>query len=129
MKPFTNVKILLAEDNPVNVFLISKILKGWNVEIDTVENGKDAINKLRENDYNLILMDTYMPVMNGLEAIKLIREGTVPAKKNIPIINFSSAVMEADKQIAIDAGANDLLDKAFEPQLLHEKICRLLFIK
>ena len=129
MNPFTNVKILLAEDNLVNVFLITKILKGWNVEVDTVENGKDAINKLRENDYDLILMDTYMPIMNGLDAIKLIREGVVPAKKDIPIINFSSAVMETDKQIAMDAGANAILDKAFEPQLLHEKICRLLFIK
>lgn len=103
-----------------------RILKGWNIEVDVVENGEDAINKLREKDYDLILMDTYMPLMNGLEAIKLIRGGAVKGKEDIPIINFSAAVMDSDKQIAMDAGANDILSKSFEPQLLHDKISRFV---
>ena len=124
--PFTNVKILLAEDNPINTFLIVKILKTWNIAVDVVENGEDAIAKLKENDYDLIIMDTYMPVMNGLDAIRLIRSGAVPEKEDIPIISFSAAVMESDKKIAMDAGANDILDKAFNQKLLHEKITGLL---
>jgi signal transduction histidine kinase len=122
LQPLTNTRILVAEDNPINKFLIIKILQSWQVEMDVVENGKEAIEKLRENEYHLILMDTFMPVMNGLEAIKLIREGYAPGKENIPIITFSAAVMDPDKQTAIAAGANDVISKPFEPAVLHKKI-------
>lgn len=120
--PFDNVKILVAEDNPINKFLIVKILKGWNINADVVENGKEALDKLKANDYDLILMDTFMPVMNGLEATRLIREDFVTGKKDIPVITFSAAVMENDKKAAIDAGADDVLSKPFELELLHQKI-------
>lgn len=120
--PFEDVSILVAEDNPINKFLIVKILKSWNVFADVVENGKEALDKLRDNDYDLILMDTFMPVMNGLEATKLIRENYVPGKKDIPIITFSAAVMENDKKAALAAGADDVLSKPFEMGILHQKI-------
>lgn len=120
--PFDNVRILVAEDNPINKFLIVKILKGWNVTADVVENGKEALDKLAENDYDLILMDTFMPVMNGLEATRLIREDFIKGKKDIPVITFSAAVMENDKKAAMDAGANDVLSKPFELAILHQKI-------
>jgi signal transduction histidine kinase len=120
--PFENVRILVAEDNPINKFLIVKILKDWDVIADVVENGKEALDKLRNNHYDLILMDTFMPVMNGLEATKLIREGFISGKKDIPIITFSAAVMENDKKAAMDAGANDVLSKPFELGILYQKI-------
>lgn len=120
--PFTGLKILVAEDNPINKFLIVKILKDWDIFPDVVENGRDAIEKLKENDYDLILMDTFMPVMNGLDAIKLIREGYVSGKEQIPVITFSAAALEADRQTAIDAGANDVVSKPFELDVLHQKI-------
>jgi signal transduction histidine kinase len=120
--PFENVSILVAEDNPINKFLIVKILKGWNIDADVVENGQEALDKLKSNDYDLILMDTFMPVMNGLEATKLIREDYVPGKKNIPLITFSAAVMENDKKAALAAGADDVLSKPFELAVLHQKI-------
>lgn len=120
--PFKDVSILVAEDNPINKFLIVKILKGWNIEADVVENGKEALDKLLENHYDLILMDTFMPVMNGLEATKLIRQNHIPGKQHIPIITFSAAVMENDKKAAIDAGADDVLSKPFELGILHQKI-------
>ncbi|NQX42674.1 Signal transduction histidine kinase [Pedobacter steynii] len=122
--PFKGLRVLVAEDNPINKFLIVKILKDWEVNPDVVENGKDALDKLRESDYDLILMDTFMPVMNGLDAIKLIREGFIKGKENTPIITFSAAVLETDKQTAIDAGANDVVSKPFELEVLHEKITR-----
>lgn len=120
--PFEGVRVLVAEDNPINKFLIVKILKGWNVIADVVENGREALDKLAENDYDLILMDTFMPVMNGLEATRLIREDTIKGKKDIPIITFSAAVMESDKLSAFAAGANDVLSKPFELGILHKKI-------
>jgi signal transduction histidine kinase len=122
LSAFENVKILVAEDNPINKFLIVKVLKGWNIIADVVENGKEALDKLASNDYDLILMDTFMPVMNGLEATRLIREGFVEGKKDIPVITFSAAVMENDKKAAIDAGADDVLSKPFELGILHQKI-------
>ncbi|WP_285059091.1 response regulator [Pedobacter ginsengisoli] len=122
LTPFNNLRVLVAEDNPINKFLIVKILKDWMIDADVVENGKDALDKLRENDYDIILMDTFMPVMNGLEAIRLIREGYVQGKENVPVITFSAAVMENDKKTAIEAGANDVISKPFELEVLHEKL-------
>lgn len=122
LTPFNNLRVLVAEDNPVNKFLIIKILKEWMVMADVVENGQEAIDKLKENDYDIILMDTYMPVMNGLDAIKRIREGIAPGKENIPIITFSAAVMDSDKKTAIEAGANDVVSKPFELEALHRKL-------
>jgi len=122
LQPFNGVKILVAEDNPINKFLLVKILKSWNIDLDVVENGKDAIDMLKEHDYNLILMDTFMPIMNGLDAIRLIREGYAAGKENIPIITFSAAVLDTDKETAIAAGANDVISKPFEPAILHQKI-------
>jgi len=77
---------------------------------------------LKETEYDLILMDTFMPVMSGLEAIRLIRGGTVLGKAQIPIITFSAAVLEDDKKTAISAGANDVLSKPFELEVLYNKI-------
>jgi len=122
LTPFQNLRVLVAEDNPINKFLIVKILKEWMIDADVVENGKDALDKLKENEYDIILMDTFMPVMNGLDAIKLIREGYAPGKENVPVITFSAAVMENDKKTAIDAGANDVISKPFELEVLHSKL-------
>lgn len=124
LAPFKGLKILVAEDNPINKFLIVKILKDWEVVPDVVENGKEALDKLKEKDYDLILMDTFMPVMNGLDAIKLIREGHIKGKESTPIITFSAAVLETDKQTAIDAGADDVVSKPFELDTLHQKIAK-----
>ncbi len=120
--PFDNVSILAAEDNTINQFLITRILKGWNIKLDIANNGQEALDKLKENHYDLILMDTFMPVMNGLEAIKQIRKGYVPGKEAIPIITFSAAVMEDDKKTAIAAGADDMISKPFEMETLYSKI-------
>jgi len=120
--PLYNVKILVAEDNIINKHLIITTLKQWSIEPDVVENGKEALEKLAENDYDLILMDNYMPVMNGLQAITLIRNGEVPGKENVPIITFSSSIMESDKIIALEVGSNDVLNKTFDPVLLYDKI-------
>lgn len=128
LKQLEGLKVLVAEDNAINQFLILKILKSWKIETDMVENGQEAIERLATGDYNIILMDTFMPVMNGLEAIKLIRQGIVPGKENTPIITFSAAVMDSDRQTAIAAGANDILSKPFDVKLLHSKIASLCMV-
>jgi len=121
-EPLPHLKVLVAEDNPINKFLIIRILKDWEIDADVVENGKEAIDKLKLNDYDIILMDTFMPVMNGLDAIKHIRGGYAPGKESIPIITFSAAVMDNDKKTAIEAGANDVVGKPFDLETLHNKL-------
>jgi signal transduction histidine kinase len=128
LKQLEGLKVLVAEDNAINQFLILRILKSWKIDADMVENGQEAIDHLTAKDYNIILMDTFMPVMNGLEAIKLIRGGIVPGKEHIPIITFSAAVMESDRETAIKAGANDILSKPFDVKLLHRKIADLCMV-
>lgn len=119
------LRILVAEDNSINVFLIVKILNDWKVQTTVVTNGAAALETLEKEDFDLILMDTYMPVMNGLEAIKKIRSGHIPGKENTPIISFSAGVLDQDKETAKEVGADDIIGKPFKIGVLHEKISAL----
>lgn len=119
------LKILVAEDNSINVFLIVKILNDWKVQSTVVTNGAAALEALQKENFDLILMDTYMPVMNGLEAIQKIREGHIPGKERTPIISFSAGVLDSDKETAKRVGADDIIGKPFKIDSLHDKITRL----
>lgn len=123
---FKNINVLVAEDNFVNQFMIAKILKDWEMNVEIVDNGAKVIEKLNTNSYDLILMDTYMPGMNGYETAKLIRSNFSEPVKNIPIISLSAASLLQDQQKAIEAGMDDVLSKPFKPADLHEKIGKLL---
>ncbi|WP_316747887.1 response regulator [Pedobacter gandavensis] len=123
-----NARILIAEDNIINAFVIKRIFKQWDIDYKIVGNGAEVLDELRSGDYQLILMDTFMPVMNGLEATRLIRAGDVPGKENIPIISFSSSVLDADKNAALSAGANDVVSKPFDVDVLYRKINRFLSV-
>lgn len=116
------LSILIAEDNPINKFLILKILEKWEVETQVVTNGLDVLEILKHNDYDVILMDTYMPGMNGLEVTKMIRAGHIPGKEAIPIITFTSGVLDTDIETSVKAGANDIVSKPFKVNILHQKI-------
>ncbi|WP_199118175.1 response regulator [Pedobacter sp. ASV28] len=119
------LKILVAEDNSINVFLIVKILNDWKVQTTVVTNGAAALEALEKENFDLILMDTYMPVMNGLEAIKRIRDGQIPGKEKTPIISFSAGVLDSDKETAKQVGADDIIGKPFKVTALHKKISNL----
>ncbi|MFD0939679.1 response regulator [Pedobacter boryungensis] len=116
------LKVLVAEDNIINKFVLLKVLDGWEVKSDVVGNGLDVLEILKTNDYDVILMDTYMPGMNGLEVTEKIRTGFIEGKENIPIITFTAGVLETDKETSVKAGANDILSKPFKPAILHQKI-------
>lgn len=123
---FNGISILMAEDNPINQFVAMKILKNWNISVDIAENGLEAFEKLKAKNYNLILMDTHMPIMNGIEATRKIRTELPEGKKNIPIISFSASVIENEKREAWEAGVSDFIEKPFDPKSLHNKIYRLI---
>lgn len=126
LPPFNNVRVLVAEDNMVNQFMLSKILKDWNVEVEMVDNGRKLIEKLTNKEYDIILMDTHMPEMNGYQAAKTIRVDFEEPKRSIPIISLSAASYDHEQQEALSAGMNDVLSKPFQPYQLHEKMSRLL---
>jgi PAS domain S-box-containing protein len=123
---FINVKVLVAEDNLINQFMLSKILKDWNIAVDVVDNGNSVLERLRVNDYDLILMDTHMPGLNGYQTSKRIRMDFEEPKRSVPIISLSAAAFEHEHQEAIAAGMNDFLPKPYEPHQLHERMLKLL---
>lgn len=126
LAPFINVRVLVAEDNMINQFMVTKMLKDWNIEFDVAENGYKAIEKLKEQDFDLVLMDTHMPGLNGYQATRVIRMDLDEPKRSIPIISLSASAFEHEQVEAISAGMNDVLPKPFEAYELHNKIAKLL---
>jgi len=126
LEQFENVRLLVAEDNLVNQFMLAKMLTDWDIEVEMVDNGQKVLDKLLFNQYDLILMDTHMPEMNGYEAAKAIRSNFSEPKRSIPIISLSAASFDYEQEEALLSGMNDVLSKPFQPQELHRKIRRLL---
>jgi PAS domain S-box-containing protein len=115
-------KLLLVEDNAINVFVAKKFLGKWNVEIDEAENGLIALEKVQQNQYDIILMDLQMPEMNGYEATKEIRGNN--NLKDVPIIALTASVMEEEHKKAFSVGMNDFVTKPFNPTELYKKIIK-----
>jgi CheY-like chemotaxis protein len=114
--------LLLVEDNDVNILYTRKILQNWNCTPDEAKNGLIALEKLKENKYDLILMDVRMPVMDGFEASKFIRSNFEPPKSQIPIIALTANAIKGDDEKCLQAGMNDYISKPFQPDTLKNKI-------
>jgi CheY-like chemotaxis protein len=117
-----NLKMLIAEDNPVNVLLMKKLLAKWKIAPVIAENGAHAIEVLQNDDFDIILMDLQMPVMNGFDAAMEIRKLSDPKKAGIPIIALTAAALYDIKKQVLNAGMNDYVSKPFKPEELMEKI-------
>lgn len=115
-------KMLLVEDNDVNIIYTKKILENWNCIPDEAKNGLIALEKLKEHDYDLILMDVRMPIMDGFEATKFIRVNFKPPKSNTPIIALTANAIKGDDEKCLEAGMNDYISKPFQPETLKNKI-------
>lgn len=121
-----NISVLVAEDNLINQFMISKMLKDWNIDVEMVDNGLKVLDKIKVNNYSLILMDTHMPGMNGYETARAIRMDFEEPKRSIPIISLSASSFDYEHQEAVMSGMNDVLSKPFNPDDLLRKIHNLL---
>lgn len=120
------VKILLAEDNEANQFLIKAITKSQDWEITTVDNGEAAVEMYKTNKYDLVLMDVQMPVMNGYDATKIIREYESTIGRRTPIIALTAYAMKSDKDLCIEAGMDDYISKPFKRQQFLDSILNVL---
>jgi len=110
-------RILLVEDSEMNRRLASVYLKKMGYQIDTADNGQEALDKLAKKEFDLILMDIQMPVLDGIQATKAIRSGKYPVKNtDIPIIAITANAMSQDRKMCISAGMNDYVAKPFKPE-------------
>jgi CheY-like chemotaxis protein len=106
------MRILLAEDDPSNQFAMIKLLEKAGYDVTLAENGKKAIDLLMIHDFDCILMDVQMPLMDGVEATKTIRSSAnLGAKKDIPIIAMTAYAMSGDRETFLKSGMNDYVEK------------------
>lgn len=110
-------KILIAEDNEMNQLVVCTSLDFIGLQYDIVNDGTEAVDAMQKNDYDLILMDINMPIMDGIEATKKIRENHI---QKIPIIALTANAMEGASKTYLEAGMNDCLTKPFVEEELFE---------
>ncbi|MCF6132039.1 hybrid sensor histidine kinase/response regulator [Flavobacterium wongokense] len=120
--------ILVVEDNAMNQMVIKMITKKWlNTTVDFANNGQEGVQKLMEKNYDIILMDLQMPIMDGYEATIAIRNGEAGEdKKSIPIVALTADVMETTKTRVIEIGMNKYLSKPVDKDTLFEIIKMLV---
>ncbi len=121
-RPITN-KILLAEDNEINQLLVVTMLKNWNYDIHVAFNGKEAVEKLQKEKFDLVLMDVHMPEMDGYQATNIIRE---TISKDITIIAMTASALKGEAEKCIAAGMNDYIAKPFNKEHFKEKLASYL---
>lgn len=115
-----NLKVLLVEDNLINVKIAEKILKRWDVNVDVALNGLIAVEKHKSNKYDIILMDLSMPVMDGYDATINIRS----IDSSIPIIALTASTSYLSLEKAMQIGINEYITKPFNPRELNLKLSK-----
>ncbi len=113
-------KVLIAEDNLINQEIATAMLEEFELSLEFADNGQEAVEKAQEKSYDLIFMDLQMPIMNGLEATRKIRElgQSIEFLKDIPIIAMTANVMNEDIKACQEAGMNDHVGKPISPDAL-----------
>jgi CheY-like chemotaxis protein len=121
-------KILLVEDNILNQKLIFLNLKNLGFVIDVANNGEEALAKVKENGYDLILMDLMMPVMDGLEASLKIREWENMNSRHTFIVGLTANTLDADREKCLQHGMDEYLSKPFDLNEFNNVLRRLELI-
>ncbi len=116
------VRVLLAEDNPVNQQVALALLERWGVEVRAVTDGRQALEALEEESFDLVLMDVQMPGMDGLEATRRIRER--PEWAEMPVVALTAHALSEERDRCLEAGMNDFLSKPFRAEALRDLLLR-----
>ncbi len=117
---YAGSRILLAEDEPINQEVSRGLLEDVGLRVDLAEDGQQAVALARHNPYALILMDMQMPVMNGIEATRLIR--LLPTHSHTPILALTANAFGEDRQVCFDAGMSDHIAKPVDPEKLFKTL-------
>lgn len=124
-----NQKILLVDDNEINLEIETELLKELGFQVETASDGKIAVNKVKESapgEYTFVLMDIQMPVMDGRRAAEAIRRLDDPVLSRIPIIALSANAFESDRRLSTESGMNAHLTKPLDISMLLETISRIM---
>lgn len=114
------MRILLVDDNKMNLLIATKFLKNWHANVQHASNGKIAVEMAMGNNYDVIIMDLQMPVMDGFEAATIIKQ----TQPDVPIIALSADAMPETQMKAAKHGMEDYLTKPFVPEILYSKIIK-----
>jgi signal transduction histidine kinase len=120
------IKVLVAEDNVINQKIVLKILNKWDAFPDIAENGKVALQKIRKNHYNLVLMDLHMPEMSGYAATVAVRKLKGDYYRDLPIIAVTATAFAEDRNKFASFGMNGYIIKPFTPPELYSKITHFI---
>lgn len=119
-----SMKILVAEDDTINRYTISKFLEKLGHVVKTVENGREALKQLQMERFGCVFMDIQMPVMNGIEAVKNIRSGKDELSR-IPVVAVTAHAMQGDREIFLQAGMDDYISKPVDLDELEKVLGRI----
>jgi len=122
LQSLKGTKLLIAEDNQINVILAKEFMKQWDVECDVAENGEIALMLVQTNNYDMVLMDLQMPEMDGYQTTTAIRNLEGAKYRDLPIIALTASAMLDIQDKAFTVGMNDYVSKPFNPNELHRKI-------
>lgn len=115
-RPVGSIRILLAEDNPINQLVATRLMGKKGLHVDAVTNGYEVLKALETQSYDLLFMDISMPEMDGLEATRRIRQGhSAVNNPHIPIVAMTAHALESDRIQCLEAGMNDYLTKPIDP--------------
>ena len=123
METDLKINVLIVDDNNINRLLINKVLTRWGASTDFAENGLQAVEKITNNrNYDVVLMDVYMPEMGGIEATQVIRAKSDPYFKQLPIIALTASMLSTERVQIEESGMNDFILKPFDPSNLFDKL-------
>lgn len=121
---YANSRLLLVEDNEINRMVVKELLATNGIMVDCAEDGLVALEKINKNQYDIILMDMQMPIMDGIEATRLIRQ--LENYQSTPIIALTGNAFNEDRQLCMQAGMNDFLSKPVLPESLYRTLLKWL---
>lgn len=126
-KNLSGIRVLLAEDNKMNQFFAKQLFAKWQINADVADNGLIAVDMLKKNDYDIVLLDLQMPEMNGFEVMEIIRDKNSDVKNhNIPVIALTADISPDTGKKVKTSGMNDFVLKPFEQNELYSKISKFV---
>lgn len=125
LQSLKGLRVLVAEDNPINMMVAKKFLQRWDIDITEAENGAVALQKFNEGDFDVMLIDLEMPEVDGYQFVSEVKQKGC----DTPVIAFTAAVFDNMQKTLLESGFSDFIQKPFRPEDLHKKLSRVYLKK